>query len=546
MIVSSPKFHISKDPYFYATIAVALIFSIIFSFYTVMKYVSLNASAYDLGLESQIYATTMHGEFFYTPLLGESYLAEHFSPIVFLIYPIYYLAPSPETILVLQSVVIAFSALPLFLLSRELLKKHINISRNVTGIVSVILSTTYLLSPYTESPLSFDFHLMPFLIFLVPLSYYLFLKKRWLTEGVTLALIISLHSAFVIIVIFMLLSQLWIILRSRKGIRAKISYLNTSLSFNTKVLLLSLLVVAIVYFMLAPSVKMFIATGSFQLHPTYVAVSSSPSHSLSGLITLLFTNPRVVAGYLHSNYHYKIGFAFYAFAGTGFISFLDPVMLITTIPYFIYSYFSSYLSYYQLGYQYSAMLIPFVFVVTAFAISRMIERLSNHKIGKIVTPKRAIALFTVVILAGTILEFPMTPLAPPSMFVQHGTMADLPSYHYTAGSETAFLLRREIRNNQPYLLTTNNIFPVFSNDVNAYADAFINTAHFKEMIYNYKFEYLVIQPSNGWSNAGNPSLNSLFSNTTFISHYGVLMRSLGPSAVIVYKLNYSGPTVIIY
>ncbi|MCW6168977.1 MAG: DUF2079 domain-containing protein [Thermoplasmatales archaeon] len=539
------KFHISKNPYLYTTISISLIFSIIFSFYTVTKYLSLNASAFDLGLEAQIYATTMHGEFFYTSLLGESYLAEHFSPIVFLIYPIYYFFPSPETLLILQSFVIGFSAIPLFLLSTELMKRRFNVNPNVTGIVSVILSTAYLLSPYTESPLSFDFHLMPFLIFLVPLSYYLFLRKRWLSEGITLALIVALHSAFVIMVIFILLSQLWIIMRDRKGTRAKISYLNTSLSFNTKVLLLSLIATAILYFILAPSVKVFIATGSFQLHPTYVAVSSSPSHSLSGLITLLFTNPKVIAGYLFSNYHYKIGFAFYAFAGTGFICFLDPVLLITTIPYFVYSYFSFYLSYYQLGYQYSAMLIPFVFVITAFAISRTIERLSKHRIGKILTPGRAIALFIVLILAGTIFEFPMTPLAPPSMFVQHGTMANFPSYHYDVGSKTAFLLQKEIGNGQPYLLTTNNIFPVFSNDKNAYADAFISGAYFKNMICDYKFEYLVNQPGNGWSNAGYPSLNSLASNTTFISHYGILMRSFGPSSVIVYKLNYSGPTLIV-
>ncbi len=543
--MSSPKFHIPKDPYFYATIAVALIFSIIFSFYTVMKYVSLNASAYDLGLESQMYASTMHGEFFYTPLLGESYLAEHFSPIVFLVYPIYYLAPSPETLLVLQSFLIGFSSVPLFLLSTELLSKRHTINRNMAGIVSVILAISYLLSPYTESLLSFDFHLMAFLIFLVPLSYYLFLKKKWLGEGITLALIITLHSAFVIIVVFILLSQLWIILREKKGLKNKVSYLQSSLDFKSKSLIFFLFFVMLLYFILAPTAKGFIATGSLQLYPTSVAVSSSPANSLSGLFLLLFTKPGIVFGYLHTNYHYKISYAFYAFAGAGFISFLDPVLLIATIPYFVYSYFSSYLPYYQLGYQYNAMLIPFVFVITAFAISRTIERLSKRSIGKIVTPKRAIALFIVVILTGTIFELPMTPLAPPSMFVQYGAMADFPNYHYTAGSKVAFLLQKEIGNNQPYLLTTNNIFPVFANDKNAYADIFIDTSSFRQMIYDYKFEYLVIQPGSGWSNVGFPSMSSLTSNATFISHYGILMKSFGSSAVIVYKLNYSGQTQII-
>ncbi|WP_175266791.1 DUF2079 domain-containing protein [Acidiplasma cupricumulans] len=63
------------------TLITGIIFSVIFSAYSIYKYYSLDASAYDLGLHSNILWNAIHGESFYTGLLGGNFLAEHFCTI---------------------------------------------------------------------------------------------------------------------------------------------------------------------------------------------------------------------------------------------------------------------------------------------------------------------------------------------------------------------------------------------------------------------------------------------------------------------------------
>ncbi|WP_061951218.1 DUF2079 domain-containing protein [Acidiplasma cupricumulans] len=65
--------------------AVASIFTILFSYYSILKAYNFQAYAWDLGLYSQVFYSVLKGKFFYTSLLGSSYLAEHFSPFIFLI-----------------------------------------------------------------------------------------------------------------------------------------------------------------------------------------------------------------------------------------------------------------------------------------------------------------------------------------------------------------------------------------------------------------------------------------------------------------------------
>ncbi len=157
----------SGNSYIYISILVAAIFSILFSYYSIMKAITINAYGFDLGLYSQALYSAIHGHFFYTALLGQSYLAEHFSPFLFLLVIPYYFYPSPYTLLILQSVFLSFSIIPLYYISKITMysaREKSGYPKNIE-LLSLVLAIAFILSPLTESPVYFDFHLMVFLPF---------------------------------------------------------------------------------------------------------------------------------------------------------------------------------------------------------------------------------------------------------------------------------------------------------------------------------------------------------------------------------------------
>lgn len=76
---------------------------------------------FQVGFELADYETvlwnTLHGRFLQVKCASVPFLAEHFSPVLLLILPLYALVPSPWTLIVLQAVACAAAVIPLYLLA---------------------------------------------------------------------------------------------------------------------------------------------------------------------------------------------------------------------------------------------------------------------------------------------------------------------------------------------------------------------------------------------------------------------------------------------
>jgi uncharacterized membrane protein len=114
----------------------------------VQAYLAFNTSAQDLGTFNQAFATTVSfGHFFYyttdlpTGNNGQLF-ASHFSPTLLLLVPFYALAPGPETLLVMKQAVIAIAAFPLFAFARRRL--------NSAGL-AILISVLYVFNPVVMS-----------------------------------------------------------------------------------------------------------------------------------------------------------------------------------------------------------------------------------------------------------------------------------------------------------------------------------------------------------------------------------------------------------
>jgi len=162
----------------------------IFSHLLIQRYYSF-AFCEDLGETIQaIHTTAFHGLLLHEAFSSlfiqfnesrmVSYLTIHFSPVLLLLVPIYYLLPRTETILILKSIVTALSAIPAYLLAR----------RHLGDKVATLTTSIYLLNPSLHASTLANWPPVTFLPLFLLLTVYLFETKSklfWPLLALTLA-----------------------------------------------------------------------------------------------------------------------------------------------------------------------------------------------------------------------------------------------------------------------------------------------------------------------------------------------------------------------
>lgn len=138
-----------------------------FSYITLVRYAAFEARALDLGNLNQAIWNTAHGNWFHlTNQPGTvNRLSLHVEPILIPIALLYRLYPAPPLLLVLQAVMVALGALPLFALARHQLKNEW---------IALTFAVVYLLNPTIQAANWLEFHpitLAP--TFLLAAFYYL-------------------------------------------------------------------------------------------------------------------------------------------------------------------------------------------------------------------------------------------------------------------------------------------------------------------------------------------------------------------------------------
>jgi uncharacterized membrane protein len=101
----------------------AAFFAAFFIFYTLRWHYKLRTGNYDLSINNNLMFGGLHGKFLHSPLVfpkePAKYLANHVKLGAYLFLPIYALFPRAETLFVIQSLLIGFGAVPLFLFARH-------------------------------------------------------------------------------------------------------------------------------------------------------------------------------------------------------------------------------------------------------------------------------------------------------------------------------------------------------------------------------------------------------------------------------------------
>jgi uncharacterized membrane protein len=432
-----------------------LCYGLVFSYFTIQKFYSFNAYAWDLGIFNQSFWTTTHnGQLFFSTVerfVNPSgvFFGIHFSPILFIALPFYSLYSSPLTLLVFQSFILGLGAIPLYFIAKRVL--------NVKT-TAVVISLVYLLYPALHGVNWFDFHAQAFLpLFLFCTLYFLIKESKvpyffFLFLSLMVAENVSMLSLFIGIYCF------WIY---RKQI---ITAIKEKTLHDTNAFIPPLTVaISLVWWFLA----LYIQQKYFPIDPAFSQFYKAVDNwSVLGIKNDPLTLPIYVvlnigkgAEAFTYDLHLKLLYVVLLFAPLLFLSFRSAITAITLV-WFVPVFFSNYPSYYTIGSHFPSYIIPFILVGAIYGLKSSAASLRFPRL-KVRTRHLLLVGFLFAVFA--------SPLSPVMTVLNNAAL--FPDYCppvITEHDQTMQTLINLVPQNAS-ILTQNNIFPHFSNRINAYA-----------------------------------------------------------------------------
>jgi uncharacterized membrane protein len=134
---------------------ITIAFAVLFSWLSLARHEAFQSHAFDLGNMDQAVWNTLHGRFlrFTDMAVGRQVLSNrlaiHVEPLLILLSPLYLLHSGPQTLLILQAVVVASGAVPAYLLARQ---------AGIDAWWSLVFPLAYLLHPSLQNAVLDDFH----------------------------------------------------------------------------------------------------------------------------------------------------------------------------------------------------------------------------------------------------------------------------------------------------------------------------------------------------------------------------------------------------
>jgi len=131
--------------------ALVVAYALLFAWITLTRYAAFESRALDMGNLNQAIWNTAHGNWFHqTNQPGSTNrLSLHVEPILLPISLLYWIHDGPETLLILQAVVVALGAIPVFALARR---------ERLPDWLALLLAAAWLLMPAIQSANWLEFH----------------------------------------------------------------------------------------------------------------------------------------------------------------------------------------------------------------------------------------------------------------------------------------------------------------------------------------------------------------------------------------------------
>lgn len=387
--------------------ALVLAYILLFSWLSVTRHLAFKTDAYDMGNVNQAFWNTVHGRPLYftnwrgveLTLATDTRLAMHVEPIYFLIAPIYWLWQRPETLLVLQTVILALGAWPVYWLARDYLKNYL---------AAVIFAAVYLLFPGLQAANLWEFHAValaaPFLLF----AFYFGHRRKWALLWLFAILAMATKEEIPLIIFLMGLyfalsdlRQAWA--SSEPGSRPWRQWLKRPGVVNG----LALALVAILWFVIA----VFVIIPHFEGERSpYLSYYDNLAGDRAGVKTIPFTDLPTMLMTLFSGRNLKYLIDLYT--PVAFLSLLNPLTAAFSLPDLLINLLSDHEPmHFVQKYHYTAPLIPGIMISAILGAAWLARRLTSRSRRRF--PAAALLLALVVLGASFYYHYyhGYTPLA---------------------------------------------------------------------------------------------------------------------------------------
>ena len=293
----------------------------------------LGTFSYDVGLYDQGVWLMSRGEAPFVTLMGRNLLGDHASLIMLFLIPVYWVVPGVMTLLVVQALVVAAGAIPLYLLAKRLLDN---------GAFACGAAVMWLANPALNGGAMENFHPDSFLALFIPLTLYAAFAQKWKLFAVAVFLSVLVKEDVLLVMVPIGLFVAWRFDR-RKGLLAAL--------FSIVVTML----------------------GMFVMMRHLIGVPTRngwriPFGGLSGFVKETLTKPMNVARHLWSEDRPMYLFKMTApFAGL-FVA--APSVALLAVPVLASNVVSTFWYQHQIEYHYSIVVIAPLLVATVVAIAK--------------------------------------------------------------------------------------------------------------------------------------------------------------------------------
>lgn len=351
-----------------AVAVLASLYAYALSSFAVTHHHNFGTCIYDLGIYVNIFWQTIHGNWLGCSFLVDgTHLGAHFDPILILLSPLFYLYPRAETLLLLQSVWLAGGAFPLYLLACR------RTGRPWFGVTMVVI---YLLYPALHGANMDDFHSLTLCTPLIFWCVYCLEMRRFRCFWFFLALLLSTREDLALVACF--LGFYAIRARRARGVGA------------------ATIAISIIFLVVAKGLLMTNTYGFLYYYKDLIADGIEGVYSLA---VSAATNPWFVLSHVFSEA--KMLF---------FLKLLLPVLFIPLFSgrmWLLFFYGTAFIllaskdAVFNLGFQYSCLLFPFLLAATPRGVNRLTRGKTIKALG--LDGRRLAVALTVAMVATSLL-----------------------------------------------------------------------------------------------------------------------------------------------
>ena len=331
-------------------------YAIAVSYWTIASHHRIETRISDLGEFENLFFNALSGKFFCSPAMTGrleefSTLGNHAHLGLFLLLPFYALAPRTETLLILQAILVASTAIPAFLLAR----------RRLGAGYALVVAVAFLLLPAVVRPNFYDFHF-------TSLGLHLSMWLVYFADRTSQT--VKLHKRSVLGLVALAIAVLMV--REEYGVA--VAYVGAMLALASKHRRLGtgIFALGVSYFV---AVKFIVMPrfGSLPLHLSYRSIASPGGDGFSAVVATLISNPSFVLNHILTPP--KLTFLLHLSVPLLFLWWRRTWLWTALIPGFAFTFLSTDRPpHFSITYQYCYFLLPYLVAATVYGLGYLKPR----------------------------------------------------------------------------------------------------------------------------------------------------------------------------